>query len=407
MQTTKDGNQIFVDRWVMFVGGGLHPTDINPTDGVSNDLGNAFYVIDIATGKIIFKYARNSTSAPNATLTDSRMGCDLPSKVGAFDLNADGYIDLVYTGDTCGRLWRFDVSMPIEDDGNDVTETGIGGSATISAANWTGDIAFCANTSTECNKTNNVPINNVQPVFFAPTTVLDDLGQRHVIFVTGNRRDPSNVNQFGKLYNFLDLYIPAFLAGGTAVTAAMKTEGNFTSGQFINLVAQSGVSDQITTSGGTTVNNQGEFIVIFPDNVGTANGDGEKGFGSPAVINRVLVFTTFAPASGQQSEDPCAEGAGVGRIFALDYLSGEPAMARIPGAENILQGSSAQQQSAAGLTVAQGMPTPAQLTFGARGSVVLTVAFSGSSTVGGAQFLVMELPPFPARTQTLFWEEIL
>jgi type IV pilus assembly protein PilY1 len=364
-------------------------------------------VIDIASGKIIFKYARNSTSAPNATLTDSRMGCDLPSKVGAFDLNADGYIDLVYTGDTCGRLWRFDVSMPIEDDGNDVTETGIGGSATISAANWTGDIAFCANTSTECNKTNNVPINNVQPVFFAPTTVLDDLGQRHVIFVTGNRRDPSNVNQFGKLYNFLDLYIPAFLAGGTAVTAAMKTEGNFTSGQFINLVAQSGVSDQFTTSGGTTVNNQGEFIVIFPDNVGTANGNGEKGFGSPAVINRVLVFTTFAPASGQQSEDPCAEGAGVGRIFALDYLSGEPAMARIPGAENILQGSSAQQQSAAGLTVAQGMPTPAQLTFGARGAVVLTVAFSGSSTVGGAQFLVMELPPFPARTQTLFWEEIL
>lgn len=407
MQTVKDGNQILVDRWVMFVGGGLHPTDINPTDGVSNDLGNAFYVIDIATGKIIFKYARNSTSAPNATLTDSRMRCDTPAKVGAFDLNADGFIDLVYEGDTCGRLWRFDVSMPIVDDGNDVTETGTGGSATISAPDWTGDIAFCANTSTECNKTNNVPTSNVQPIFFAPTTVLDDLGLRHVIFLTGNRRDPSNVDQFGKLYNFIDQYIPAFLAGGTAVTVAMKTEGNFTSGQFINLVAQSGVSDQFTTSGGTTVNNQGEFIVIFPDNVGTVNGNGEKGFGSPAVINRVLVFTTFAPASGQQSSDPCTESTGVGRIFALDYLSGEPAMARIPGAENIVQGSSAQKQTAAGLTVAQGMPTPAQLTFGARGSVVLTVAFSGSSTVGGAQFLVMELPPFPARTQTLFWEEIL
>lgn len=405
MKTTKDGNQIFADRWVMFVGGGLHPTDINPTDGVSNDLGNAFYAIDIATGKIIFKYARNSTSAPNASLTDSRMRCDIPSKVGAFDLNADGYLDLVYTGDTCGRLWRFDVSMPIEDDGNDVTETGIGGSAPIIAPDWTGDIAFCANTSTECDKSNNVPTNNVQPIFFAPTTVLDDLGQRHVIFLTGNRRDPSNVNEFGKLYNFIDSYIPAFLAGGTAVAAVMKTEGNFTSGQFINLVAQSGVSDQFTTSGGSTVNNQGEFIVRFPDNVSAPNG--EKGFGSPAVINRVLVFTTYAPASGEESSDPCVESAGVGRIFALDYLSGEPAMARIPGAENILQGSSTQEQSAAGLTVAQGMPTPAQLTFGARGSVVLTVAFSGSSTVGGAQFLVLELPPFPARTQTLFWEEIL
>jgi Tfp pilus tip-associated adhesin PilY1 len=406
MQTVKDGNQTIVDRWVMFVGGGLHPTDIDPTDGLTNptDIGNAFYAIDIATGKIIFKYARDASAAPNATLTDPRMVCDMPAKVGAFDLNADGYIDVVYEGDTCGRLWRFDVSMPIVDNGNDITETGIGGSATFSAPDWTGDIAFCANTSTECNKANNVPTTNVQPIFFAPTAVLDDLGKRHVIFTTGNRRDPSNVNQFGKLYNFIDDFIPAFLAGGIATSVPMKTEANFTSGQILDLVPQSGVSDQFTTQGGGTINNQGEFIVRFPDNVSTPKG--EKGFGSPAVVNRVLIFTTFAPTTGQ-STDPCIESAGSGRIFALDYLSGEPALVRIPGAQGIIQGSSSQKQAAAGLTVAEGMPTPAQLTFGARGSVVLTVAFSGSSTVGGAQFLVWELPPFPTRTQTLFWEEIL
>ncbi len=90
----------------------------------------------------------------------------------------------------------------------------------------------------------------------------------------------------------------------------------------------------------------------------------------------------------------------------MDYLSGEPALARIPGAQNLIQGSASQKALASGREVAEGMPTPAQLTFGARGSVVLTIAFTGSATAVGSQFLVWELPPFPTRTQTLFWEEL-
>jgi Tfp pilus tip-associated adhesin PilY1 len=405
MKIVMDSSEKVVDRWVMFVGGGLDPVDTNPTDGVT--FGNAFYAIDITTGKTIFKFAKDTTSAPNATLTDSRMICDVPSKVGAFDLNADGYIDLVYAGDTCGRLWRFDVSMPIEADG-DINQTGRGGSANISAPLWTGDIAFCATaTAEQCDNPSTIPSGQRQPIFFAPTVVLDDLGRKHVIFVTGNRRDPSNVLEFGKLYNFIDEFVPAFLAGGIAVSTTRKIEGNFNNpGQVISLVPQTGtgISDQFTTSGGTTINNQGEFIVKFPNNVSSPGG--EKGFSSPVVINRVLIFATFAPDTGT-STNPCLASTGVGRVFALDYLTGEPALSRVPGAKNLLQGSESEKELVAGRTVAEGMPTPAQLTFGARGSVILTLAFSGSASTGGAQFLVWELPPFPARTQTLFWEEIL
>lgn len=415
----KTGNPVIVDRWVMFVGGGSDPTIPPETFSASTGVtfGNAFYVIDIATGNIIFKFAHDTTNSPNATVTDSRMLCDMPSKVGAFDLNADGFIDVVYEGDTCGRLWRFDVSQPIFDAGSDITKTGLRGTANITAKDpttgnsvWTGDIAFCANSSTECAKANSVPTTNRQPIFFAPTVVLDDLGRRHVIFLTGDRRDPSlttnsstGTAEFGKLYNFIDTFIPAFLAGGSAVTASMQTGSNFTSGQIINLVAQSGVSNQFTTSGGSTINNQGQFIINFPANVSTPSG--EKGFGTPVVVNRVLIFTTFAPNTNLSN--PCTQSTGVGNIFALDYLSGEPALVRIPGAKNLIQGSSSQQNASAGRTVAQGMPTPAQLTFGARGSVVLTVAFTGSASAGGSQFLVWQLPPFPTRTQTLFWEQML
>jgi len=404
-----DGDDVIVDRWVMFVGGGLDPLDTDPRDttpaGVN--FGNAFYVIDVTTGKIIFKLAKDTTSAPNATLTDSRMVCEMSSKVGAFDYNADGFIDVVFDGDTCGRLWRIDTSEEIVDNGGDISKTGLRGDADISASNWTADIAFCATANIDqCNDPSLIPLDTVtgisqrQPIFFAPTAVLDDLGRRHVIFVTGNRRHPSSAGDFGKLYNFIDNFVPSFLAGGTPISATTKTEADFTTDEIIDLVPQGGFADQFTTSGGTDV--QGEFIVNFPDNVSAVTG--EKGFGSPVVINRVLVFTTFSP--GAISNDPCSGGLGEGRVFALDYLTGEPALARIPGALGLIQGNASEQALSAGLTAAEGMPTPPQLTFGPSGNVVFTVAFTGSAALGGSSFLVWEFARLPSNTSTHFWEEI-
>jgi hypothetical protein len=419
--TTKDdlGADVTVDRWVMFVGGGMDPLDTEPRDGVN--FGDAFYAIDIPTGKIIFKFNPDDPIPADSTdLTNdsdlAKMTCDMSARVGVFDLNADGYMDVAYAGDTCGRLWRFDISLPIEAD--NLSQTGLRGDATITAPKWTGDIAFCATADqSQCDDPATIlddPITFVSqrmPIFFAPTAVFDDLGQLHVIFLTGSRRNPSSTLQFGKLYNFIDTYIPAFLAGGSPVPMTTKTEASFSAGQIIDIVPLAGVTGQFTTQGGSTVNNQGEFIVRFPDNIDTSvdpsveSPMGEKGFGTPVVIKRVLLFTTFAPSP--ETENICAGGAGEGRLFALDYLSGEPALARVPGAESLLGGDANQQEATAGKTVAFGMPTPAQLTFGARGSVIMTVAFSGSAASGGANFLVLELPQLPTRTQTLFWEELL
>jgi len=409
---TEGSNTKTVDRWVMFVGGGADPLDINPADGVS--FGNAFVVVDLATGKEIFKFhpvnpIPGGLDAPSGI---DEMACDVTSRVGAFDINADGYIDIVYFGDTCGRLWRFDVSKPIDVSGS-ISDSGRDGGASIVADEWSGEIIFCANTDTECfNQGNNtVPQNNLEPIFFAPTVALDDLGRRHVIFLSGDRRDPSNITKAGKLYNIIDNYIPDFLAGGTAVgsnltkSATDLIDGN----QVIDLDPQSGVEGQfIAVSNGSFNVDKGEFLVVFPENdLDILTDDGEKGFGAPVVINRVLIFTTFAPDT--ETASACTSGSGIGNIFAIDFNTGEPALIRIPGATNsgILKGTEAQNKLAAGVAVAEGMPTPAQLTFGARGSVLMSVAFTGGPIAGGSQFLVWELPPFPTKTQTLFWEELL
>lgn len=411
LKVTEDGQSKMIDRWIMFVGGGLDPVDTDPTNGV--DFGNAFVAVDISTGKNIFKFhpTRPLPSGGSALPNIGDMVCDVPSRVAAVDINSDGYTDLAYFGDSCGRMWRFDVSMPIEVNGS-VSESGPSGNMSIVAEDWTGKIAFCANTGTECLNNENqpkVPTANLEPIYFAPTVVLDDLGRRHVIFITGDRRDPSSRLKAGKLYNFIDDYIPAFLAGGTAVGGqTVKTATTLISAnQVIDLTGQSGVDGQFISSKGNNFNaDQGEFLVRFPNNLGNPS-EGEKGFGVPVVINRVLIFTTYAP--DLESSDPCSGGTGFGRIFALDFITGSAALARIPGVKesDILKGTDAQNTLAAGVTVAEGMPTPAQLTFGARGSVLMSVAFTGGPVEGGSQFIVWELPPLPTRTQTLFWEEIL
>jgi hypothetical protein len=422
MKTQDAGDEITVDRWLVFVGGGINPFESEQfKNEIDDELGNAFYAIDVTTGQIVYKFHPTRTiplsvdTIPNNGNIQDSMVCEMGSNIGVFDINVDGYVDLAYGGDSCGRLWRFDISQPITDTGNNVGNTGrtdtTVGTAEIEAQDWSASIAFCANEAAECGTTESptIPQNNITPIYFAPTTTIDVAGRRHVIFTTGSRRDPSNITKFGKLYNFIDNFIPSFLAGGVggvAVSAPMLTDDDFSASQIIQLVEQTGVGDttQFTTTGGEGVANQGEFIVQFPDNEESING--EKGIGTPVVINRVLIFTSFAPDSGLET-NPCTNKAGEGRIFALDFLTGEPALSRIPGAESLIGGTDSEQQDVAGLTVAEGIPSPARLTFGARGSVLMTVAFSGGPSVGGAQFLVWELPPFPSRTQTLFWEEII
>lgn len=413
--------QPFPDRWLLFVGGGLDPIDTKPDDGVN--FGRALYAIDAATGKIVYKFHSermypSSISDNQSASINQQMKCDMASRPSVFDLNNDSFADTVYTGDTCGRLWRFDISQPIVVENGNVTETGIDGTANLTAPDWVASIAYCAGTDAQCGSANNpstpqdnpnTDTNEVQSIYFSPTLVPDDLGRNHIILLTGSRRDPSNINDFGKLVNFIDPFRPSFNNGGLDGTAVgldtMVTEDDFDGGQILRLEEDSSTPGLFNVTGGASINNQGEFIIEFADNSPTITG--EKGVGTPIVINRTLIFTTFAPDAGA-SDDPCSTTSGVGRVFAVDYLSGEPSIANIPGATKLLEDrfdiEGDDTASIAGISMAEGIPSEAKITF-ARGSVILTAAFSGGPDAG-AQFLVWEGPPFPTDTQTLFWEEL-
>src|SRR2546422_8125752 len=44
------------------------------------------------------------------------MSCAIPSDVTVLDKNRDGFADRIYAGDTCGQVWRADITAASIDD---------------------------------------------------------------------------------------------------------------------------------------------------------------------------------------------------------------------------------------------------------------------------------------------------
>ncbi|MCH7927555.1 MAG: hypothetical protein IID03_06155, partial [Candidatus Dadabacteria bacterium] len=294
----------------------------------------------------------------------------------------------------------------------------------FSAPNWVGSPVFCANDPDAVDGggdpldtcldsgilRNPESTDTLFPIFFAPTTVIDNLGKRHVVFQTGDRAWPSNEDKFGYLYNFIDEYIPSFQRGSeTAAINTFKTVFDIDEisedGSTLSIIAN-GAGDEFTienTSSDATDPSdpaQGQFVVKFANGCNTtldACEGGEKGIGTPIVFSGVLLFTTFTPDTGEIDE--CSAGLGSGRVFAIDFITGLASLFRVPGAQV--------EAGIAGIKGGEGMVTPPQISYTSTGEVTMTLAFSGSGVAGGAQFLIWEFLELPASTQTLYWEEVI
>ena len=91
------------DHYVTIFGGGFDRERLNRR-------GNWLYIVDIETGKTLYK--ANSSCGGDPMIggcTPTYFG-SIPSEPAALDYNDDGYLDLVYVGDQKGQLWRIDLT---------------------------------------------------------------------------------------------------------------------------------------------------------------------------------------------------------------------------------------------------------------------------------------------------------
>ena len=98
----------------------------------------------------------------------------------AVDLNFDGYVDRVYTGDLGGQMWVFDVSFD--------------GVRNKSNSQWTGKRLFLAPKEAP----------EKHPIYYQPSVALDPSGTPWVFFGTGDRENPLEKNIQDRFYAVKD-----------------------------------------------------------------------------------------------------------------------------------------------------------------------------------------------------------
>jgi len=90
-----DPTEVPEDRYVAIFGGGL---PAHPTNSAADVSGNWLYILDIETGKLLYKRGGEGTTSPIVG--------SVAADVAAVDSNVDGLVDTLYFGTTAGYVYK-------------------------------------------------------------------------------------------------------------------------------------------------------------------------------------------------------------------------------------------------------------------------------------------------------------
>ncbi len=272
---------------VFFVGGGYDPVKEDALPAAADVQGRAVYAIEVETGNRIWTYDYSGHS----TMTHA-----IPSDVALLDTNRDGYADLLYVGDVGGRMWRFDLSS-------------------LDVSSWSGRILFSSGGNRK---------------ILYPPDVTREVGYYYAYFGTGDREHPldvtggtdvatapcseSAIGKCDRIYAVKD-----FDSSTTSLT-----ESNLTN---VTTNVLQGVGTTQATIDTTLAHLHATECVIDTTGCGwyialTLN-LGEKTVSSAVIFNKVVSISTFQPTSTITDIDPCLADVGIGRVYQVDYKTGE------------------------------------------------------------------------------------
>lgn len=167
---TTEATPRLIDKYVAIFGGGMDPGNLNQQ-------GNYLYMVDIETGKAIYKRQLDGSA---------------PSDPAAVDTDQDGYIDTIYIGTTKGSLYKVNVRAAGTYEKDSVTNEW-----TITDTAWAPFKIFDTLQSDTGKR---------GPIYFPPSVVfVAQLGKYALAFGTGNRWDLWAKDATpGRLYVILD-----------------------------------------------------------------------------------------------------------------------------------------------------------------------------------------------------------
>jgi PilC-like protein with beta-propeller domain len=273
-----------VEKYVMVVGGGFDPDNkATPTRGYW------LYMIDIETGKVLYK--RQLTGA-------------VPSEPSAVDTDLDGFFDRIYIGTTAGKMYRVDLTADSSGAFPALTSKTVRGLDAntyiverVPDANWQPRLLFDANTGLSAGQT--------RPIFYRPSVIfVPSLGRFALLFGTGDRENLwKSTDIAGRFYVFVD--DSEDLPAGTVLDET----------RFNRITVSSPAATQEFLFSGA-VGSRGWYLVLDPD---------ERLITDPFALSGVAFFSTYQPdviVSG--GRDPLCSKTGTSRIFVVSTVNGNP-----------------------------------------------------------------------------------
>ncbi len=254
--------------------------------------GDWLYMVDIETGKVIYKRQLEGAT---------------PAQAVAVDTDQDGFLDRIYQGTTGGLMYRVDLGL--DSDGDvpslvDLPVTTINGVVhtvpRVPLLDSDGNPLWQPKVIFDANFDDSTPTAEPRPIYQRPSVLfVAKLGLYALAFGTGDREDLwSNTDQAGRFYVFVDdsqLLAPADLP---------ITESDLVEVQ----VGDADVNLDFLVD--RTVGQRGWFVPMD---------DGERLITDPFALSGVTFFTTYQPdiqVSG--GHDPRCAKTGVSRVFVVN-----------------------------------------------------------------------------------------
>jgi type IV pilus assembly protein PilY1 len=282
------------ERWVAVFGGGFDPTG-DPNGGTyvaTARAGRAIRMVDIRSGELVAEKRFLLPTDPGYSASDpqAQMLYAVASTPGVYDVDFDGYADVVYVGDLGGNVWKW----VIRNVGDDVVN---GGTGSLGQANWHFEKFFSAPV---CGVLEGCVVPHYRSFFFNPSATLRN-GVLWLAFGSGERTDLefpgiANADENNRFYAVKDLDP---LAKSLATPPQSLPLGEST---LLDITGDSSCAD--------VGSNDGFFFEVA---------DGEKFVTATDIFFYYVFAATFTP---EVNTDPCA-AAGRATLYAFKVYCGE------------------------------------------------------------------------------------
>ncbi|MEM6640267.1 MAG: PilC/PilY family type IV pilus protein [Pseudomonadota bacterium] len=270
-----------VERDVLIFGGGYDPVHDSRYAPGTGGMGAGVFIVDARSGELLWR-AGNDESA---SLQLSDMIYPIPSDLTLLDMNQDGLTDRIYVGDLGGQVWRID---------------------------------------------------NVDGVLFG--AVHAKLGRDAT---AGDQRRFFNAPSVARILSRDDDFLAVSIGSGWRAHP-LATENN---DRLYVLKDQNVFAPQVDADGGVTYPEpltDDDLVALELGSAADASdlrgrggwylplGNGEKSLSRSLIADNRVFFTTYRPGETPLGCQPTSI-IGAGRLYALDIVTGEPALVNADG----------------------------------------------------------------------------